>query len=190
MKSLLIVSLQKSASTLLQEVCVDALDLTNMYEPFNPHYFQHIRDQEFLTWVNHKLPQYSKDPEEWEAMFALLMRRPEGCVFKDVHQVFFVKQFISQLRFNFHVIYLRRDLSEIVQCSERVGWDVSRLAQAQVESDRLFRPGEILTYDEFTTDFRFLQSMLLEYYQIKIKDYIDGKFKARRRKVNLFLGKN
>jgi hypothetical protein len=106
--------------------------------------FQHIRDQEFLTWVNHKLPQYSKDPEEWEAMFALLMRRPEGCVFKDVYQVFFVKQFISQLRFNFHVIYLRRDLSEIVQCSERVGWDVSRLAQAQVELDRLFRPVKFL----------------------------------------------
>jgi len=175
-KSLLIVGVARSASTLLQSVCSKSLDFTNAYEIFNS--------------VNVKrgfasdLPFFA--PEKYYlGMWNLLVRYDHHHTVKDVLQPDFILSRFDDIMERFNVLYIRRDVGEVIYCHRRRGWGHPRVRSTYELYDKLFyfpREGTaVLSYEDFITDTCVLYEILKKWYPFaKHERYIDDDFVLKR----------
>jgi hypothetical protein len=192
MKSLLIVGVGRSGSTLLQSICCDALEFKNTNEIFNRSVYDELIQHQ-ISFIQ-ELPYFAPRPY-WPDMWKLLMRYSKDCVVKDNLQPEFISYHFDKILSQFNVLYIRRNSDDVIKCHHRRGWVSAHVHRVHQIYDRIFsqlRPGmAILQYDDFIKDESFLNNILkLWYPSCKKCNYITTAFIEKRLEVEAFLASN
>lgn len=118
MKSLLIVSVPRSASTALERACVKGL---------GPLKFQNCG--EILNAGRNeklKVPQYAKRDKQFEKLKNQCIEHSKMKIIRDVVQPHFITQHIDWLTQLLNIIFLLRPVPEIMVSRKRLGWKMPK----------------------------------------------------------------
>lgn len=116
MKSLAIVALPRSASTLLEEICHQSLvrlGFVASAEIFNKGHNKKAG----------KVPHFAKNQnDKHEILKKIATKYAENHVIRDVVQCRFISDQIEWIQDRFNIIYLQRPIEEVVVCCQLHGW--------------------------------------------------------------------
>lgn len=117
-KSLLIVSVPRSASTALEKACFRGLiplKFKSKGEILNSGYQCKLR-----------VPQYTKKEKDFEKLKEQCLRFTQNNIIRDVVQPHFFVQYLNWITDRFNVIFLLRSLDGIMTSRKRLGWKMPR----------------------------------------------------------------
>ncbi len=166
-KSLLIISLPKSASTALQASCSLGLrghNFKSTGELLNNGYAGGL-----------DIPQYARE-KHYGKIKKCLLKHNKNFIIRDVIQTPFIWKNVDFLKEHFNILYIRRPVKEIMLCSKLSGWKtpLSRYKKHRMKLDEIAED-EVLTrldyYDYVLYDQDVLVQILRKWYP-KTKPFI------------------
>ena len=169
-KSLFIIAVPRSASTVLEKICSAILDFRPHGEILNAGHNKNI-----------KVPQYATKLEHFEAMKAECLKYPHNMAVRDVIQIHFVTQNIDWLLERFNIIHIIRPVDEIMVSRRRLGWKMPRKTVLK-HQDMLCEISEQdgfhhLDYYDFVRDTpNKIVGMLQDWYGCRDFEYMDHDF--------------
>jgi len=156
MKSVFIVSVPKSGSSVLQAMIAKSINFKNCRELLNPKY-------------NTSLPYHQLNSDYHSLIRNILMPMKKNCVVKEVAQTQFVLENIEWMLEHFNVIFLSRKIGQILKsmCFQQMVWKGVPQSIKILESLASKHLLPIIRFDSLW-NFQELCNLLHKLYDIKI----------------------
>jgi len=194
MKSLLIIGLPRSASGVLQEVCEQSTPLKNLGEILKhdgTYLQQRTFEEKFPLLKEMSTETIMEDAELLKGMYSTWKK---DHIVVELRRAWLIEQQADWLLANYNVLYIDRDVDDVVTCNQLRGWFSedwlkSRHGVLQGVANRESIANndsfQVIKFEDFITSQSHIFTILSGWYDKAQKvDYIDDDFKAKCDMVN------